>query len=175
MNVTNLRRRLTDLRKRVPAILIALAVGIPAGYLFDVLDTPIPWMIGPMIAVAALNLSGLRTDSPPFARQMGQVLLGSAVGLYFTPSVVTALAANWMPIVVATLAAFLIGGLGAVILSRVSGVDARSTFRRSLGMTDRMPIVLKVVLVYRPESKNLNSAMLSYVAGARHSSAFPKL
>ncbi len=44
------------LRERLPAILKALAVGIPAGYLFDRLDALIPWMIGPMIAVARLNL-----------------------------------------------------------------------------------------------------------------------
>ena len=45
-----------NFRERLPGILKALAVGIPAGYLFELLDTPIPWMIGPMIAVAALNL-----------------------------------------------------------------------------------------------------------------------
>ena len=132
MTVTQLRRNLKELRKRLPAILTALAVGIPAGYLFSVLETPIPWMIGPMIAVAALNLMGVPMDSPPFARQMGQVLLGSAVSLYFTPPVVTALAANVVPIVLATLSAFAVGGLGAAILSRVSGVEARSTFFASI-------------------------------------------
>ncbi|MEE8303736.1 MAG: AbrB family transcriptional regulator, partial [Candidatus Tectomicrobia bacterium] len=72
------------LRERLPAICKAIAVALPAGYLFDRLDTPIPWMIGPMIAVAALSLMGVRMHSPPYARQMGQVFLGSAVGLYFT-------------------------------------------------------------------------------------------
>ena len=71
----------TDLRARFPVILKTLAIGIPAGYLFHRLHTPIPWMIGPMIAVAALNLMGVRMHSPPFARQMGQVILGSAVSL----------------------------------------------------------------------------------------------
>jgi len=80
------------LRERMSAILKALAIAIPAGYLFDRLGTPIPWMVGPMIAVATLNLMGVRMHSPPFARQMGQVILGSAVGLYFTPPVVTELA-----------------------------------------------------------------------------------
>jgi len=96
------------LRERIPAILKALAIAIPAGYLFDLLGTPIPWMVGPMIAVATLNLMGVRMHSPPFARQMGQVILGSAVGLYFTPPVVTELAANFVAIVVATASAFLV-------------------------------------------------------------------
>ncbi len=120
------------LRERLPAILKALAVALPAGYLFDLLDTPIPWMIGPMIAVAALSLMGVRMHSPPYARQMGQVVLGSAVGLYFTPPVVTELAANFPAIAAATASAFFVGGLGAVILHRVSGVDGKSTFFASI-------------------------------------------
>jgi uncharacterized protein len=123
---------LTNLRDQLPGMLRALAVGIPAGFLFDRLHTPIPWMIGPMIAVAALNLIGVGMHSPPYARQMGQVILGSAVGLYFTPSVVTALAANLPAIVAATIAVFLVGGLGALTLSRASGVDGKSTFFASI-------------------------------------------
>ena len=130
--IADLRRRMTDLRKRAPAILTALVVGIPAGYACHSLNLPLPWMIGPMVAVAALNLLGVSMDSPPYARQMGQVLLGSAISLHFTPPVVSALAANWLPIVLATLATFVIGALGAVILSRVSGVETRSTFFASI-------------------------------------------
>jgi len=122
----------TNIRQRLPAILKALAVGIPAGYLFHRLRTPIPWMIGPMIAVAALNLLGVRMHSPPYARHMGQVVLGSAVSLYFTPPVVAALAANLPAIIAATLSAFLVGGLGALTLSRASGVEGRSTFFASI-------------------------------------------
>jgi membrane AbrB-like protein len=122
----------TYFRERLPAIFRALAVGIPAGYLFHRLHTPIPWMIGPMIAVATLNLMGVRMHSPPFARQMGQVILGSAVALYFTPTVVAELAANFAAIVAATVAAFVVGGLGALTLSRVSGVEGKSAFFASI-------------------------------------------
>ena len=121
-----------NFQERLPVILKALAVGIPAGYLFDLLDTPIPWMIGPMIAVATLNLMGVRMHSPPYARHLGQVILGSAVSLYFTPPVVAALAGNLPAIVAATIAVFLIGALGAVMLSQVSGVERKSTFFASI-------------------------------------------
>jgi uncharacterized protein len=122
----------SNLRERLPAILKALAVGIPGGYLFDRLDIPIPWMIGPMIAVAALNLMGVRMHSPPYGRQIGQVILGSAVALYFTPTVVAELAANFGAIVAATAAVFIVGGLGALTLSQVSGVEGKSTFFASI-------------------------------------------
>jgi uncharacterized protein len=101
-------------------------------YLFDLLGIPIPWMIGPMIAVAALNLTGVRAYSPPYARQIGQVILGSAVSLYFTPTVVAALAANLPAIAAATVSAFFVGGLGALTLSRASGLEGKSTFFASI-------------------------------------------
>lgn len=122
----------SKLREQWPGILRALAVGLPAGYLFYRLQTPIPWMIGPMIAVATLNLMGVRMHSPPFARQMGQVVLGSAVSLYFTPPVVTALAANLPAILAATVAVFVVAAIGALTLSRASGVDGKSTFFASV-------------------------------------------
>jgi uncharacterized protein len=124
--------KFSNVRGRMPAILKALAVGIPAGYLFDLLGAPIPWMIGPMIAVATLNLMGMRVHSPPYARQMGQVILGSAVSLYFTPTVVAALAANLPAIAAATVSVFFVGGLGALILSRASGLEGKSTFFASI-------------------------------------------
>jgi membrane AbrB-like protein len=118
--------------QRLPGMLKALAVGLPAGYLCQRLRTPIPWMIGPMIAVATLNLMGVRMHSPPYARQTGQVILGSAVSLYFTPSVLAALATNLPAIVAATICVFLVGGLGALTLSRASGVEGKSTFFASI-------------------------------------------
>jgi membrane AbrB-like protein len=122
----------SNVRGRMPAILKALAVGIPAGYLFDLLSIPIPWMIGPMIAAAAVNLMGVRVQSPPYARQIGQVILGSAVSLYFTPTVVAALVSNLPAIAAATVSVFLIGGLGALTLSRASGLEGKSTFFASI-------------------------------------------
>ena len=122
----------THVRQQLPGILRALIVGVPAGYLCARLRTPIPWMIGPMIGVAALNLLGVRMHSPPYARQLGQVILGSAVSLYFAPPVVAALAGNLPAILTATVSVFLVGILGALTLSRASGVDSKSTFFASI-------------------------------------------
>ena len=120
------------LHNQTPGILRALAIGIPAGFVFNQLHTPIPWMIGPMIAVASLNLMGIQMHSPPYARQIGQVILGSAVSLYFTPPVVAALGGNLPAIAAATVVVFLVGIFGALTLSRASGVDAKSTFFASI-------------------------------------------
>lgn len=120
------------LRERLPGMARALAIGIPAGFLFDWLDTPVPWMIGPMVAIAAVNLMGISVFSPPYARQLGQVVIGSSVSLYFTPPVVAVLSTHLGAIALSTVSAFAIGGLGALTLSRVSGVDGKSSFFASI-------------------------------------------
>lgn len=140
-----------NLRERLPGMLRALGIGIPAGYLMDRLDTPIPWMIGPMVAVAAINLIGVRVYAVPYARQMGQVILGSAVSLYFTPPVVAVLAANFGAIIAATIAAFVIGALGALVLSQVSGVEEKSTFFASIpGGAMAMAVLAHVMVLKLP-------------------------
>ena len=121
-----------NFKERLPRMALAIAVAIPAGALLAWLETPIPWMIGPMVAVAALNLLGIRAFALPYGRQMGQVVLGSAIGIYFTPPVLVALAANALPILLTTFSAFAIGGIGALVMSRVSGVDGKSAFFASI-------------------------------------------
>lgn len=121
-----------NFKERLPRMALALAVAIPAGALLAWLETPIPWMIGPMVAVATLNLLGIRAFALPYGRQMGQVILGSAIGIYFTPPVLVALGANALPILLTTFSAFAIGGVGALVMSRVSGVDGKSAFFASI-------------------------------------------
>ena len=103
---STLKNELTKLREQLPPMLRALDVGIPAGFLFDYLHTPIPWIIGPMIAVAAFNLMGahilaaLRAEKarrsfrqqlrrPAFQKRLSQRALGLGTSLVFrgTPQI----------------------------------------------------------------------------------------
>lgn len=51
------------------------------------LHTPIPWMIGPLVATALVSVVGAPTASWNPLRNGGQWVIGSALGLYFTPAV----------------------------------------------------------------------------------------
>lgn len=122
----------SDIRAKAPRIGRALAIGLPAGWVFEQIGSPLPWMIGPMVAIALCSMAGMRLDPVPFGRQLGQVTLGSAVGLYFTPVVAAALLTHIGPIVLATVLAFGIGGIGAWVLTRTTGIDGRSCFFASI-------------------------------------------
>jgi hypothetical protein len=103
--------------------LVGLALGIGAGWLCASLRTPIPWMLGPLFALAVLRVAGTAVVAPPGARYAGQWIIGTSLGLYFTPAVMREIVA-WWPLF-ATGAAFTLAlGYGAgLALARLAGID----------------------------------------------------
>jgi membrane AbrB-like protein len=117
-----------DLQRRLPKVLLGLVVAVAAGFLFNWLNTPLPWMIGPLLTVGIANLLGSRLDIVPYGRQAGQLFIGTGVGLHFTPPVLVALldSAGW--IFGGGIAVMLIAGSSGLLLSKFSGIDRTSCF-----------------------------------------------
>jgi hypothetical protein len=61
-----------------PAWPARLGVGVAAGRLCSRIGTPIPWMPGPLVALAAWRVSGVPMAAPPGGRQAGQGIIGTA-------------------------------------------------------------------------------------------------
>lgn len=118
--------------ERWRAPLAGLAVAVCGGTLCAWLRTPLPWMIGPLFAVAIGRLAGFHLLPIPGARYGGQWIIGSALGLYFTPTVVqqVALFAPWM--VVASVYAMASGVICGTVLSKLGAVDIRTGFFASV-------------------------------------------
>ena len=57
------------------------------------LHTPLPWMIGPLLATSVVSMAGGPTESWGPLRNAGQWTIGAALGLYFTPQVVALIGA----------------------------------------------------------------------------------
>ena len=51
---------------------------------------PLPWVLGPMFGVGFLSMTGVAGRQPIVLRNTGQVSLGLALGLYFSPAVIAA-------------------------------------------------------------------------------------
>jgi membrane AbrB-like protein len=100
-----------------------LAVGALAGWGFSVLHSPLPWMIGPLVTLAALRVAGAPLTAPRGARQTGQWIIGTGLGLYFTPAVVHAVAGLWPLLVAAAVFAIVVGYGCGLALARLAGVD----------------------------------------------------
>lgn len=92
------------------------------------LNTPLPWMIGPLFGTAALRLGGRDLRCPVPVREAGQWAIGTALGLYFTAPVMAVLASHAGFIGAAVLFALALGGFGGVLLQKLSGVDRTTAF-----------------------------------------------
>jgi len=83
------------------------------------LRTPLPWMIGPLLATSIASLLGAPTRSWSPLRNGAQWLIGSALGLYFTPQVTALVAGLWWAILLAIVWALGLGyGFGRWLHAR---------------------------------------------------------
>ena len=106
----------------------ALLVAVPAGAAFAALHAPLPWMIGPLLACAIANLAGAQLGMPPAARRFGLWMIGTALGLYFSPAVVERVVA-FAPWIAAGVAWALVLGLAfAWVLRRFAGASPPTAF-----------------------------------------------
>lgn len=98
---------------------LTLLLALAAAALCVQLRTPLPWMIGPLVATALLSTLGARTHSYTPLRNLGQWVIGAALGLYFTPQVVALVASLWWAIVLNVVWALALGVAFGAWLHRV--------------------------------------------------------
>ncbi|WP_229429761.1 AbrB family transcriptional regulator [Massilia sp. ZL223] len=125
------------LRRFAPALLLALA----AAQACVALDTPLPWMIGPLFSTALACMAGARMAAPVQAREAGQWAIGSALGLYFSAPVLAVLARNIGWIALAVAFAICLGMAAGALLRRLAGVDeATAFFAMAVGGASEMAV-----------------------------------
>jgi membrane AbrB-like protein len=109
-------------------MLLTLALALAGALACVALHAPLPWLIGPLLAVALVNMLRGGLAAPPGARQLGQWAIGVALGLYFAPDVVREVLhlAPWLA--AAVVFAIALGWLGARLLMRVTDADRTTAF-----------------------------------------------
>ena len=108
--------------------LAAVVVALIGAAVCVYLRTPLPWLIGPLIAVAAVSMANGRLTEPPLAREAGQWAIGVALGLYFSPEVVREIVRLSPWIALAVVFSIMLGWLGAWLLSKAVRADAATSF-----------------------------------------------
>jgi membrane AbrB-like protein len=113
-------------------IAAALALGGAAGALCSYVGVPLPWMIGPLVAMTIGRFSGLELLAPRGGREAAQVVIGCALGLYFTPIVAREVLAYWPLLVAAALLAVGLACASGWFLSRTAGLDSTTAIFASV-------------------------------------------
>jgi membrane AbrB-like protein len=137
-------RAISHVERRLPALIrlppspslvrsiAGVALGAVAGWICTRLHTPIPWMLGPLVTIAALRVSNVDVPALPGGRQAGQWIIGTSLGLYFTPQVVRQVAGLWPSLVAGALFAIFLGYFGGLVLARLAGLDRTSAIFASV-------------------------------------------
>jgi len=117
--------------KQLPA-LKGLAICGASGALFSAMHAPLPWMIGPLLAMALCKVLGASVASPRGGRAAGQLTIACALGLYFTPVVGGEIVTHWYLLVAAALLAVLLAYASGWFLMRTAGLDATTALFASV-------------------------------------------
>lgn len=104
------------------------AVAAIGGGLFFELGTPLPWLLGSLAATGVLGLLGRAAKLPSLGVRSGQITIGIALGLYFTPTVLLTLWSMLGWILASALLTCLLSLAGAVFLQRLTQLDSKTCF-----------------------------------------------
>ena len=75
--------------------LIVILISIPSAVVADFFNIPLAWMIGPMIAISLVALSGFQVSMPKVALSSILIILGLHIGNYIDQNLLTQMV-NWI-------------------------------------------------------------------------------
>ncbi len=120
-------------------VAIGFAIALAGAQGASWLHIPLPWMLGPLIVTAITKVAGSPGVCLPFARNAGQWVIGTSLGLYFTHEMLRLIGHNAGLIVLGVLFALLLGALGAWTLSRFTHADFKTAwFASAVGGASEM-------------------------------------
>lgn len=106
-------------------ILLTLLLGFAGGWLFaNVLHSPLPWLLGSLLATVAATMLGVqKLWIPGWFRQAGLIVIGISLGLRMTPDIWQTMTDHIGLMLIATLLTVLISLLNAWIFYKMGKVD----------------------------------------------------
>jgi len=116
-----------------------LAIALMGAVLANYLHIPLPWLLGPLLAALFMGSIGQPLSCHPYWRKGGQIIIGMALGLYFTPALVQAVAIYWGFILIGILWSLVLGSMLAILQYRINGLDwATAWFSSAIGSASEM-------------------------------------
>ncbi len=107
---------------------LCLLCGALAGYLGQRFHVPLAWVLGPMLVTAAFSIAGIRPFAPVAGRRLGQMVIGSSIGLHLTLPVLLHLF-GWLPLMaISAVVAVTCGALLSVGLACFGGISSKTAY-----------------------------------------------
>jgi len=131
-------------------VLATLALATAAAFAWRALNLPLPWVLGPLLATAVASIMGAPTQSWTPLQNTGQWVIGTALGLYFSPEVSALVLRSWWAVSLAVVWALAVGWIFGLWLywhagSRLPGGEqgrrATSYFAGAIGGASEMTLL----------------------------------
>jgi len=123
----------------IQRLLLGFGIALAGALIANLARMPLPWLLGPLLLVAATRIRGVRSTCTRPLRNAGQWVIGTSLGLYFTPQVATNLVEHYVLILVAIVYALMLGFIGTWVLQRFAGLDFPSAwFGAAIGGASEM-------------------------------------
>lgn len=104
------------------------ALSAAAGAVADRFGVPLAWVLAPLIVTAAFSIAGHPPVTRVEARRLGQVIVGSAIGLNMTGEAALKLI-GWLPVMILTaLVSLLLAAAFSRFVARLGRVDTRTAY-----------------------------------------------
>jgi membrane AbrB-like protein len=118
----------SDLLRRIGAAALTFVVAVVGAVLARLGHLPLPWLLGALFATAFAGLLGAPIRPIRYGRTVGQVVIGSAIGVQFKVSVILALVSLLHVMVIVAVLSILVGACGALLLKRMTRMDKTTAF-----------------------------------------------
>ena len=107
---------------------------------FHLLNLPLPWLLGPLVACLLAALAGVQMKGIPFLNNAMRSILGVAVGATFTTVLVASMAGMWTTLILVPVMVFLIGLIGVPYFQRLWGFDFATSYYSAMpgGLQDML-------------------------------------
>jgi membrane AbrB-like protein len=109
-------------------IALMLAIGIAGAAAASWLGTPLPFLIGPLIACGCATMAGVMPAALPYGREAGQLVVGLAIGFRFVPAILDVVVKLLPAMLITTLVVIAITMVAALALRRIAKVDDKTAF-----------------------------------------------
>ncbi len=114
--------------KHVLSHVRTLLIGAAGGYLFVLLELPLPWMLGAMAATATASGLGVAQRIDSRLRNGMIIVLGVMLGSAFSPEMISQAAAWSTSLAVLVVYVIVAGCCAAFVNKRVLGIETRTSF-----------------------------------------------
>lgn len=139
-------------------MLCTLITALAGGGMFTLLHLPLPWLLGPMIAVLiGSNLWKPLYSWPPQIRNTGMIIVGYTIGLSLTASALSQIAGQLPYMLLMTMLLLLFCAGVAFAVSRLSGTNYKTILLGSI------PGGLTQMLLLAEESEDVNLTVVTVI------------